>query len=88
MKLSRRRMEGKRQPVKAVGYVRVSTDEQVSEGVSLENQEAKIRAYAESQGWDLAAIYREAGYSGRVIERPELSRMIDDVKLKLNSAFL
>jgi len=66
--------------VKAVGYVRVSTDEQVAEGVSLENQEARIRAYAESQDWELAQIYREEGYSGRIMDRPELQRMLQDIR--------
>jgi len=60
----------------AVGYVRVSTDEQSAEGQSLDSQTAKIRAYAKSQGWDLIEIYREEGYSGKTIDRPELNRLI------------
>ncbi|MGH7564178.1 MAG: recombinase family protein [Gemmatimonadota bacterium] len=35
-------------PVRAVGYVRVSTEEQV-QGFSLEGQAEQIRSYAESQ---------------------------------------
>jgi site-specific DNA recombinase len=66
--------------LKAAGYARVSTDEQVAEGVSLENQESRIRAYAESQGWELLRIYREEGYSGRIMERPELQRMLQDIR--------
>jgi site-specific DNA recombinase len=66
--------------IRAVGYIRVSTDEQANEGQSLDNQSARIKAYAESQGWELIGIYREEGYSGKVIERPELTRMIDDIK--------
>jgi len=66
--------------VRAAGYIRVSTDEQVAEGVSLENQEARIRAYAESQGWELLRIYREEGYSGRIMDRPELQRMLQDIR--------
>lgn len=65
---------------RAVGYTRVSTDEQAREGVSLENQENKIRAYAESQEWELVKIYREEGYSGKVINRPELNKMLSDIK--------
>ena len=34
----------------ALGYARVSTDEQAREGVSLEAQQARIRAYAEAKG--------------------------------------
>jgi hypothetical protein len=36
--------------MKAIGYVRVSTDRQAEQGVSLEAQEAKIRAMATVQG--------------------------------------
>jgi len=64
---------------RVAGYVRVSSDEQVSEGVSLDNQEAKIRAYAESQGWDLVQVYREEGISGKIISRPQLNRMLQDI---------
>ena len=35
----------KPQQIRAVGYVRVSTEIQVSEGVSLETQRVKIRAH-------------------------------------------
>ncbi|GAJ17632.1 unnamed protein product, partial [marine sediment metagenome] len=31
---------------KAIGYCRVSTEEQAKEGISLEHQEAKIKQYA------------------------------------------
>ena len=37
----------------AVLYVRVSTDEQVREGQSLETQEANLRAYAALRGLDV-----------------------------------
>jgi len=65
---------------RAVGYIRVSTDEQSAEGQSLDNQAARISAYAESQGWDLVEIYREEGYSGKTTDRPELGRMIADIE--------
>lgn len=67
-------------PLKAVGYIRVSTDEQASEGQSLDNQLSRIRAYAESQGWDLVDVYREEGHSGKTTNRPELNRLIGDVR--------
>ncbi len=66
-------------PVNAVGYIRVSTDEQAAEGQSLDNQEARIRAYAESQGWEVVEIYREEGYSGKTIDRPELKRLTNAI---------
>ena len=36
--------------MKAVGYIRVSTQGQVDDGVSLEAQEAKVKAWAELNG--------------------------------------
>src|SRR3954452_2880872 len=38
----------------AVGYIRVSTDEQVRGGVSLDTQEERIRAYCTMTGLQLA----------------------------------
>jgi|RhiMethySRZTD1v2_1073278.scaffolds.fasta_scaffold39483_1 DNA invertase Pin-like site-specific DNA recombinase len=48
---------------KAVAYVRVSTEEQTT-GVSLDAQEAKIRAWCVANDADLVAVYREEGISG------------------------
>lgn len=48
----------------AVAYVRVSTNEQANEGVSLEAQIANVKAYATLKGLDLVEIIVEAGVSG------------------------
>lgn len=65
----------------AIGYCRVSTQEQADEGVSLSHQEEAIRGYASSRkftlgGGDLAVatgVLVERGVSGGtpLIERPE-----------------
>jgi len=41
-----------------------STDEQASEGTSLEVQEARCRAYCAAQEWDVQAVYSDPGLSG------------------------
>lgn len=64
---------------RAVGYVRVSTDEQVREGLSLDAQEQRITAYAASQGWELVKVYREEGESGKSLDRPRLREMLGDL---------
>jgi site-specific DNA recombinase len=51
---------------KAVGYVRVSTEEQSREGFSLDAQTAKITAYAALKGLELTAIVREEGVSAKI----------------------
>lgn len=47
------------------GYVRVSTERQASEGISLEAQEAKIAAWCELNGHTLCRVFVDAGVSGR-----------------------
>lgn len=61
----------------AIGYVRVSTEEQAAEGISLEAQRAKIEAWAVVNDVDLAAVYVDAGISGkRADNRPQLQAAI------------
>lgn len=50
--------------MRAVGYVRVSTEEQADEGVSLDAQEARLRAYCALRGLELVAVHRDEGVSG------------------------
>ena len=66
--------------IKAVGYVRVSTEEQAREGLSLDAQEEKIRAYCTAKGWRLVRIYRDEGFSGKDLNRPALQEMLRDLK--------
>ena len=49
---------------KAVGYIRVSSEEQASHGFGLATQEKAIRAFAESQGYELIEVITDAAVSG------------------------
>ena len=60
--------------MKSFGYCRVSTTDQQDEGVSLSNQQERIRAWASANGHDLAEMYVEARSGGRADNRPELKR--------------
>ena len=61
----------------AIGYIRVSTEEQVAEGVSLAAQRAKVVAYCGLHGLDLAHTYADEGLSGkRADNRPGLQEAI------------
>ncbi len=62
--------------LKAYGYVRVSTDEQVREGLSLDAQKAKIGAFAILHDLNLIYIISDEGYSGKDIKRPGLQRLL------------
>jgi len=48
----------------AVGYIRVSTEEQALEGVSLDAQRSKIEAWSTAHGFSLIGICEDAGISG------------------------
>lgn len=50
--------------MKAIGYVRVSTEEQAKEGVSLDNQKERIRGYCSYKGFELVGIIEDVGISG------------------------
>lgn len=60
-------------------YVRVSTEEQAVQGVSLDAQIERVRAYATAQGLRLEMIYRDEGVSAGtpLASRPEGARMVD-----------
>ena len=69
-------MENKRQRVGI--YSRVSSQEQATEGISIEAQVAALRAYAKSQDWEVADEYIDGGYSGGTDDRPALKRLLID----------
>lgn len=54
---------------KAIGYIRVSTERQASEGVSLEAQRARIQAWCEVNGYELANVFVDAGVSGKSMDK-------------------
>jgi len=61
--------------MKAIGYVRVSTEKQADHGVSLAAQSEKIRAMAVVQGADLAEIIVDAE-SAKSLDRPGMERLL------------
>jgi site-specific DNA recombinase len=63
--------------VKAATYCRVSTEEQVQNGTSLETQRARTRAYVEEKGWAFVEEFMEEGVSGAKESRPELDRLLN-----------
>lgn len=65
---------------RAVAYVRVSTDKQADQGVSLEAQEAKVRAYASLYDLELVEVVVDAGASAKTLDRPGLARVLSMVK--------
>ena len=76
-----KRKRAPKKALRAVGYIRVSTDMQAEEGYSLENQEHQIKEFAEWQKMKLVHIYKEEkGASGKNIEgRPQFQQMLADI---------
>ena len=64
---------------RAVAYIRVSTDKQVERGASLEDQRAKIEAYAMLYDLELLHTYVDAGVSAKSLERPALAAAFEDL---------
>ena len=69
------RMEQARTAV--AGYVRVSTEQQAGEGVSLDAQRTKLHAYALAMDLELVDIFQDAGLSAKSLARPGLQATLD-----------
>lgn len=59
---------GMKKDKRAIGYVRVSTDGQARDGVSLEAQKEKIRRWTDDHGYVLEGIVEDAGISGKAMK--------------------
>lgn len=64
--------------MKAVIYKRVSVLKNTVDGTSLDVQQERLEAYAKAHGWDVIAIYEDAGISAKDTNRPDLQRMLKD----------
>ena len=60
-------------------YVRVSTDEQAREGLSLAVQEQRCRAAAEADGATDVRLYCDDGFSGTTLLRPGFQQLLADL---------
>lgn len=59
-------------------YGRVSTIEQAEGGYSLQEQENRLRLYAEAQGWIVHDCLMDGGFSGASLDRPGIQKVISD----------
>ena len=64
---------------KAVGYIRVSTEEQADSGLGLEAQRLRVEAQAIVSDLDLLDVIEDGGYSAKCLDRPGLARLMDMV---------
>ncbi|WP_339847780.1 recombinase family protein [Paenibacillus sp. FSL W7-1088] len=60
-------------------YIRVSTEEQVKEGYSIDAQINVLKSHFENKGYEIVNVYKDDGYSGKNIEdRPNLKMLLAD----------
>lgn len=64
---------------KAAIYIRVSTQDQV-ENYSIEVQKERLEAFCKAKNWEIHNIYIDGGYSGASLDRPDLQRLLKDLK--------
>lgn len=65
--------------MRAVVYLRVSTDEQAVSGLGLDVQQARCREAIAARGWELVEVVTDAGVSGKIAptRRPGLARALE-----------
>jgi site-specific DNA recombinase len=66
--------------MQVVGYTRVSTSEQATDGVSLCVQAEKIGAYSVVKDWRLTALIEDTGQSAKSLARPGMQRLLSIVE--------
>ncbi len=69
------------QPLRVAFYARVSTEEQ-REGQTIDSQIKELDRFAEANHWAPVGAYKDEGWSGAILARPELDRLRDDAQKK------
>jgi site-specific DNA recombinase len=62
--------------MRVIIYIRVSTEEQAKEGLSLAAQRARAEAYAAAYGHQVVEVIDDAGVSAKSLRRPGLQRAL------------
>lgn len=63
-------------------YIRVSTEDQVREGHSLDEQEVRLKNFCLAKGYEFYKIYKDAGISAKNTNRPKFQEMMKDMNDK------
>jgi len=74
--------------VKAVGYIRVSTEDQADSGAGLEAQRTAIQEQCQRRGWDLVTIHADTASARSLASRPGLARALADIDQGAASALV
>ncbi len=72
----------KAKPLAAI-YVRVSTEEQARQGISLAAQQEALENYAKALGYEIFKVYKDEGKSAKDIKgRPAMVQLLKDAQEK------
>jgi site-specific DNA recombinase len=63
-------------------YSRVSTEEQAKEGLSIDAQIDKCKAFCSARDWNVYKVYKDAGFSAGTMKRPAMELLLRDAKEK------
>jgi DNA invertase Pin-like site-specific DNA recombinase len=64
-------------PLRVLGYIRVSVQEQADSGAGLAAQRKAIQVGCAARGYELVEIVEDAGWSGKSLDRPGISSAIE-----------
>src|ERR1051326_8943856 len=70
-------MQSTRQHLGAAVYGRVSSEEQ-REGQTIDSQIHELENFVRAREWPLIRIFKDEGWSGSILARPELDRLRDE----------
>ena len=74
--------------MRAIGYVRVSTEKQAEGGISIDAQRTKIQAYCLALDIELVTICTDKGLSAKTLQRPGLQRALQMLTNDLADALI
>ena len=60
-------IDNKNNSVRVGVYSRVSSQEQATEGTSMEFQDAQLSGYCKLHGWTIINAYTDPGFSGKMV---------------------
>ena len=62
-------------------YLRLSKEDEINkQSESITNQRDFLTGYVLEQGWNIAGIYIDDGFSGLNYDRPDFKRMLTDIE--------
>jgi DNA invertase Pin-like site-specific DNA recombinase len=66
--------------VRAIAYVRVSSEEQADSRAGLEAQRAAIQQECKRRGWKIVEVIEDAGFSAKDLKRPGVRAALDELE--------